>query len=179
MTTNDEVNILEHLPTVLQEVKELKIVAELENPTLVEEWQKVQNVLDNQFIFSADEEGIARQEKMLGILKQSTDTLESRRLRIATYYTNEIPYTKNTIARMLDAQLGDDKYSLDINQREKKLTVEIDLEYENIVEITEDLLDRTTPQTYELTSIQRVSATNNVCGAFLDGEVVVLYPAEV
>ena len=60
--------LLDRLPPVLQPILELRQIADTaEQPEFDALWQALETLLSNQFVETADESGIARFERVLGI----------------------------------------------------------------------------------------------------------------
>ena len=76
-----EVSLVSYLPPFMQDYKEPAAALEAENPEFTLVWKAADKVLYNHFISTADEYGIARREKLLGIYPSDDDTLDSRRAR--------------------------------------------------------------------------------------------------
>ena len=93
MADANSVNLLEYLPPFLREYREMKAVMNAENPELSALYENADRVLNNEFIATADEYGIERFEKLLGILPSKSDTLESRRARVLSRWFTQLPYT--------------------------------------------------------------------------------------
>lgn len=93
MADANSVNLLEYLPPFLREYREMKAVMNAENPELSALYENADRVLNNEFIATADEYGIERFEKLLGVLPSKSDTLESRRARVLSRWFTQLPYT--------------------------------------------------------------------------------------
>ena len=141
-----EVDILSYLPPILYEIKELQKIAEIENPSLESVWQKVEEILNNQFILSMDEEGASRYEKMLGLVVGESETIETRRFRILSRYQEQAPYSYPVLKQLLDSLLGKGAYELTRNAAEKWVRVKLEITVAREFEIVELLLERVTPQ---------------------------------
>ncbi len=87
-----------YLPLFMQSYKEPVAALKAEEPEFMIMWKAVDRVLYNHFISTADEYGISRYEKMLGIYPAEDDTLKIRRMRIQNRWVNAIPYTIRTLA---------------------------------------------------------------------------------
>ncbi|AZK48784.1 putative phage tail protein [Paenibacillus lentus] len=146
-----EVDILSYLPPVLHEIKELVEIANIENHTLSELWNKVDDVLNNQFISSINTDGAERYEKMLNISAPATDTLETRRFRILTKNQEQAPYTYKVTKQLLNSLLGEGHYEMTRNVAEKSLTVKVELTVKGQFEAVKVMLERITPQNMILT----------------------------
>lgn len=63
----------------IQDIKEFQVIAEVEDQEMVALEKHIQDLISDQFIQTATEQGIARREKMLKLVPFADDTLESRR----------------------------------------------------------------------------------------------------
>lgn len=100
-----EVDLVSYLPQFIAEYKETKLALTAENPEFVLVWKAADRVLKNEFIATADEYGISRFEKILGIIPSKNDSLEIRRLRVQARWDNRIPYTMRRLMERLDRVL--------------------------------------------------------------------------
>ncbi len=64
-------------PPIIQELEEFQKIAEIEELYFEQLKQEIQNIVDDQFIQTATEKGIARRERMLKISPFADDTLET------------------------------------------------------------------------------------------------------
>lgn len=102
-----EVDLVSYLPPFLTGYRELREALESENPEFILAWGAADQVLRNEFIETADEYGIGRYEKILGILPSCNDTLETRRLRVQSRWFAALPYTYRMLVRKVAGILGD------------------------------------------------------------------------
>lgn len=101
------VDLLSYLPPVIQELEEFKQIMNTESEEfniLVKEYQ---NLLNDQFVHEATENGLSRWEKILNINPKPSDTLESRRWEILNRLNIKIPYTWTMLKNKLYALYGD------------------------------------------------------------------------
>lgn len=96
-----EVNLIEYLPPVVQDYREIKEIMKVENPEfqLVSDEKEV--LLSNQFIESCDLHGIEKFEKLLKITPLVDDTLQSRILRVLSRWNDITPYTYKTFLKKM------------------------------------------------------------------------------
>ena len=87
------VNILEYLPPVIRELREIQSLSKSNSKELTLLWQTYEKLLDNQFVHDAHEEGIKRWEKILEIRPSGSATLDDRRFTILNRLNVKIPYT--------------------------------------------------------------------------------------
>lgn len=107
-----EVDLVSYLPQFLQEYKELDATLEAENPEFIMVWRAADRTLQNEFIESADEYGIARFEKIMKILPSTEDTIESRRARVKSKWFDMIPYTLKMLITKLIALCGNTDFTI-------------------------------------------------------------------
>lgn len=145
------VRILDYLPPVLHEFKEMIEIAKVEDPVLEDLWQEIENALLDQFLLTATERGIKRYEDMLHINVMATDDLETRRFRLLTRFNEQAPYTRRVLRNLLGSLLGEDGYELTINAADKTLKVKIELIVKGMFESVEEMLDRIVPMNMIIT----------------------------
>ena len=85
--------LLNYLPPVLREVLEFQAINEANEPEISLAWDALALILANQFLDTADHNGVSVWEKELRILPKDTDTLEVRKARIKAMWNLELPYT--------------------------------------------------------------------------------------
>ena len=71
-----EVDLVSYLPPFMQEYKALAQTLEAENPEFALLWEAAGRVRKNAFVATADEYGIGRFERILGIFPDKGETLE-------------------------------------------------------------------------------------------------------
>ena len=85
--------MIDYLPPVLRDVREFRVIAGTEQIAFESAWATARNILDNQFIESADELGVSRWERILGITPRGTATLDDRKFVILATIESQLPYT--------------------------------------------------------------------------------------
>lgn len=141
-----KVDFLGYLPQIFKEIEEIQAIAHVETPILNGLWQKIEDILNDQFIVTATDCGLSRQEKMLKLNVPATDTIETRRFRLLSRYQEQAPYTNTVLKQLLDSLLGEGKYYYERNVAEKWLTVKLELTVKGQFEAVELMLERITPQ---------------------------------
>ncbi len=142
-----EVNLPLYLPGFMSGYKEPVAVLEAENPEFYELWQEKEQIFFNRFISKANENGISRFEKMMGLCPSLTDSLEVRKDRVYMMWNNTIPYTKKALIERLNTLLGTNGYVIDF-KNVSTYSVEIKLELINKAKyrIVKDLLYALMPE---------------------------------
>lgn len=108
MKAKRKINLVSYLPSFLREYEETKAAFEAENPELELLWQEAAKVLNSSFIDRADEYGIRRFEKLLGILPDPDSDLEARRSIVLSKWLSKLPYTYRMLLKQLGIICGDD-----------------------------------------------------------------------
>jgi len=103
----DSRQLIDYLPDFLKEFRELKYIMAAEQMEIDGLNSRIDRVLGNMFLDTADEYSIAYQEKMYGLQPLSDDTLEERRFRLSLLWKNNIPYTMNTLRDKLNEICSD------------------------------------------------------------------------
>lgn len=107
-----DVELVSYLPPFIQEYQEPVEALKAENPEFLIIWKAADRILSNHFISTADEYGISRFEKMLGILPLKEDTLEGRRSRVQSKWFNSIPYTMRMLLQKIAVLCGDTDFEV-------------------------------------------------------------------
>jgi hypothetical protein len=74
--------ILNYYPPVIKQIREIQAIAKAEDLEFEKLKLAINEVLNNMFVFTANERGIKRFETILGITPKSTQTLDDRRINI-------------------------------------------------------------------------------------------------
>ncbi|MDR1693274.1 MAG: YmfQ family protein [Oscillospiraceae bacterium] len=106
--------ILDYLPVVLREVPEFKALMQAEQPELEDLWAAQDSTLENQFVPTAEDYGVRRWEKMLGIRPKGTDGLEVRRTRVLSMLGLKLPYTLRWLKNWLAELMGAGNFGVDV-----------------------------------------------------------------
>ena len=108
-----DVDLLSYWMPILRGLKEFKEIAKVEEIELKLILEAIDRTLDNMFIETADEYGIKRFEKMMGIYPADEDNLEQRRLNLLVKWGDKVPYTYRTLYDRLYSLCGsEDKFRI-------------------------------------------------------------------
>ncbi len=138
-------DVLSYLPPVLREVYEMQAVAQGEDSALNDLWQGTEDLMNDQFIDSATENGVSRWEKMLLITPKGTDTLPERKFRVKSALSGQVPFTIWVLREQLGALCGEDNYELTVDYGNYKVTVLLALEAESAFDTVQELLTKMLP----------------------------------
>lgn len=103
-----EVDLASYLPEFMQGYTEPVEVLKAENPEFQIFWKATDKTLKNRYISTADEYGISRFERLLGILPPYNDSLESRKARVQSRWFMALPYTYRILTSMVAKIVGSD-----------------------------------------------------------------------
>lgn len=142
---NREVVLSNYWLPILRDLKEFKEIAKAEEPELVALLVAVDKTLANMYIQTADEDGIARFEKLLSIYPADEDSLETRRFRLQTKWNDQLPYTERALHDRLTALCGADGYVLTISYNEYTVDVAVALTDKSAFPLVQDLLAQIVP----------------------------------
>lgn len=117
--------LLDYLPPVLREVLEFQTINAANEPEIAVAWDAAVLLLANQFLETADENGVAVWERELKIYPKDTDTLEVRKARIKAMWNLELPYTVPWLRNWLMELCSPDSHSVFI----QNYTLDIHLDY--------------------------------------------------
>ncbi len=101
-----EVDLVSYLPPFIAEYEETNTTLTAENPEFVLVWKAADRALKNEFIETADEYGISRFEKMLGVMPHERDDIKTRRWRVRSRWFNSLPCTVRALAYKVAGVLG-------------------------------------------------------------------------
>ena len=139
------IDIYSYFPPVVAETKEIKHISN----ALTNEFKRLQKARDetykNQYVFTLEPSGCKRWETMLNIPSKQTDSLETRRMRIASQIVSEIPYTKETLQSILTNMCGDTEYLLNIDHSKLSVVVKLELTVKEQQKIVESTLESIIP----------------------------------
>ena len=143
-------SIRDYWPEFLARVREFSVLADAEDAELEALKREIDRLLDDQFIATATERGIARREAILGITPFGDDTLETRRFRVAGKWLNRLPYTYRMLIERLNALLGEGKYVVELHKEPYTLRVLIELVVKRQFDAAKEMLREVVPANLHL-----------------------------
>ncbi len=140
-----ERKLIDYLPYVVRDYAEYQGLTAGEQPEFELAWDRVNELLDNQFVLTAGNLGLSRWERILGIVPKATDALEERRFRILTRLNEELPYTLPQLRNILRTLCGEGNFRAEIEAGSYELIVKIGLAAKRHFKDVEALLERISP----------------------------------
>lgn len=139
------IDLLGYLPDVLQNTKEMQAIMAAETPEIQALWKACEDVMNDQFIAEATENGVARRERMLGISPFATDTLEDRKFRLLSRYNEQLPYTRRSLMQQLATLCGADGYEIQFLTKDFTVKVKVELTAKKQEAAVSEMLERVLP----------------------------------
>ena len=140
-----EINLLSYQSKIIQEIREFKVLSEIENPKLECVWQAVEDAINDQFATSLTDNGCKRWESIMKINAKDTDDLDFRRFRILSKLNEQLPYTYRMLEVQLRTLCGDNGYKIVLRNNEYTLAVKIALASKNKYSDVESTLRKYVP----------------------------------
>ena len=142
--------LLDYLPPVLREVMEMRAVNGANEPEIALAWDALTQVLANQFLETADAQGVAVWEKELGLLPKDTDSLAERKTRIKAKWNMELPYSFPWLKSWLTGLYGKDGHEESVEG------------YTLLIQLRYDFLSNSDSQTTEVLKTLRPIVPENM-----------------
>lgn len=141
-----ERNLIEYLPPFERDIKEFDaILTKGEQPEMVSLWESVDNVLNDQFIMDATENGVSRLEKIMKIVPKANETLDARKFTLLTKTSEQRPFTIVALEKQMEALCGKGDYEIIRDVVAKTLHVKVGLAAKSNFNDVSKLLERIVP----------------------------------
>lgn len=101
-----DVRVERYYPSVVAPSAEFKTLAGIENPEYKVQWEQLWQRFANTFVYEINEEGAARWEDMLRMIRGDNLPLGTRQQRILARINAMTPYSIRAFRSMLDAMFG-------------------------------------------------------------------------
>lgn len=138
--------LIEYLPEFLRDIREYDAILTLAvQPKVIDLFKGTEGAMNEQFIDTASEYGVARWERMLGIVPKSGQTLEDRKFTIKTRINEQPPYTMRAFKQKLEGLCGKNGYSVEVDVDKFILKVRIALTSRNAYDDVCELVERIAP----------------------------------
>lgn len=137
--------MLDYLPLFIQEYEEIQTIMDTHEKSVNFAWKGVENVLNDQFVNDAAENGVKRWETILNLTPKDTYTLEERRFNVLARLKEQPVFTMETLKKVLAAMCDESGYTVSLNHERYILSVKLSLGNENNIEAAKLLLKRMVP----------------------------------
>ena len=137
--------LIDYLPIFIQNYAEIKAIMDAEQISIESAWIDAENVMNDQFVTEATENGVMRWERILSITPKAVYTLDERKFNILARLNEQLPYTIESLKAALTTLCGSDGYVLKLDTDKYSLLVKLALANENNVEAVVRLLNKIVP----------------------------------
>lgn len=120
-----------YLPEFISEIKEFQELDKTCSIEIDKLRNKLQQLQDNQFIETANHEGLRKYEQMLNI--PFTGDMETRKFNILNKYNSTIPFTIRWLKNTLSTTLGNGNFLVDMDYENYMLSISIVKEKEQFI----------------------------------------------
>lgn len=117
--------LIQYLTPFVQSFGEMQEIMRVEEDWMDKMESHIGKLYDNAFIEDCDEYGIRKYEKLLGILPDTEENLEIRKLRVRAGWNDAIPYTYRTMVKKMNLYCGVNNYDIDADLENYKISFSI------------------------------------------------------
>lgn len=105
-----------YVPSVYRGFAEMEQIVNVDDVNIDAAEKALKDLIDNQWILTANESGVKAYEDMLGIIPDlAEESLQFRRDRLINRFSNRMPFTIRAFKQKLDTVIGPGNYSLTID----------------------------------------------------------------
>ena len=151
-----ERQLIQYLPYAVWEFDVFKALTAGEQPEFELAWDAQELALANQYIDTATNYGLSRWEAMLQIVPRTSDTLESRRIKIKAKLNTIVPYTIRALIEKITAIAEGDPFTVTIAEASYVLQIITEWESNGQVDSLKDILELMVPVNIAIDSQHRI-----------------------
>lgn len=164
-----ERKLMDYLPLFVQKYSEIAEIMKVEQVDVEKTWSGAEDVMNDQFILDATENGVKRWESILNISPKATYTLDERKFNILACLNKQLPYTLESLRYALTVLCGNEGYTLKLSPDKYQLLVKLALSNENNIDAVKDLLDNMIPA--NLIRVVQLFNTHGIFETFTHGQL--------
>lgn len=136
-----KVELIKKLPAYHRKFYEYKQISKALTPELEVLLILIDSILDNWFIETANEKGLARLEKIAGVVPGIGESLETRKFKLLLRMTEKIPYNDVTLEERLNSLCGGkENYSIVRDYAHYKISINTTLGIAGAFDLVADAL---------------------------------------
>lgn len=113
MDEEQRMKLLEYLPDFMKQFHDIREIMQAEDKEMDRADAGIQKALDSAFIEDCDEYGIRKYEALLGLVPDPMDSIDQRRARVLSRWTDNLPCTYRFLLKKLDTLCGTGNYTVD------------------------------------------------------------------
>ena len=138
-------SVKKYLIDKILEIKDFEVITNIEDDEITLLNEAISKLLNDEFIETATETGVVKREVILNIQPFGDDTLDSRKFRIKTKWNSKLPYTYNQLINRLNSLVGENGYTLTINNSVYTLTIKINLGQKRMLQDVKNMINNIAP----------------------------------
>lgn len=142
---DEKLNLLDYVTEYLKKFKEIQEIMRTETVELEKLEYQQENLVNESFILTCNEDGLARYEKLLKITPLANDTVETRRFRVLSKWNTTIPYNFAYLEKQLATLCGENGYQIETDFVGRELIVKVELISKNMVDSVRSMLEDILP----------------------------------
>lgn len=143
-------SLFDYLSPIFYDMRELSAVFDSVQKQVSAFSEAAEKTLNNQFIQTADDDGINRLARSFKISFPSDMTLSEKRFELQARLAERRPYNEKSIRKMLTDLCGNDDYRLYIDRAMHSVSVKLGLSGEYLRSGVLNLLDRIVPSNMKI-----------------------------
>lgn len=137
--------LIDYYPPFIAELREINLLSNTLQLKVDDVNNKLDDILNNQFVQDANEDGIKKYEEMLGIVNKPGETLDDRRFKLKAKINEQLPYTYTMLKNNLATLCGSDGYTIELWPEQYKIAVMVELKSKNNFNEVKSMLGRILP----------------------------------
>lgn len=137
--------LIDYYPEALRGFLEYQVLTAAEQGEVDRLWEAHRDLLADQSVTTATENGVRRWEKILGVMPKGTATMEERKFLILSRLAEELPYTMRRVRQQMEALCGKQGFEIVLRNEEYLLVVRVALTVKSSYEDVNAMLRRVVP----------------------------------
>ncbi len=154
---NREVKLLSHLPTYIQNYKEMELLQNALNPEVQSIQDETERLFNNQYVHTCDVNGIENFERLLNIKVDKAEDLEARKRRVLLRLNDNLPYTYKVLLYKLNVICDKSNYILTPFFNIYEMDLEVSLSQKGQVHELDHMLSTVLPANIKCNSFNSIN----------------------
>lgn len=155
----------DYLPDTLKDVLEFQIIMDSGQSAADRFSEALEDLLNDQFVDTATETGVARYESIFNIIPKDTYTLDERKFTIKVKMNEQLPFTIKMLKRQLAMLCGDKGYSIELDSNKYFILIKVELIAKNSFNDVAEMIKRVVPANM-LTEVRIIYNQHKTLGKF-------------
>lgn len=165
-------NLIENLPSFLQDFKEYKEICSKEDIELDKLKSEIEKILHETIVGEAKSYGLDRYEKIYG-LENASNSISTRRFNILSKMNNRIPFTIKWLDNKLRQLIGENNYKIEVDYNNYKITIRLTYAFNNVIDLLQKELREQLPANLEISIF--TDSTVNIDSSIIPANCITNY----